>query len=236
MKKEPITSLSDFFNKIPSHSRGLSSPLIFRGQGEDHPLLPSIFRKDHACHNGDWIGYEQKIMNIFEREAVQSLANEPTNIIDWIYLAQHHGVPTRVLDWTTSAVCALYFAVEDLNESEDGVVLSYKFGEKRLVTYKNYKELKEIKKPVFYIPKHLNQRMSAQSACAVIYPLPVKNKSEFTPLELTTQTFNKFVIPGKCKQDILFKLDDIGINAHSIYPDLDGLAKEIKMKIKRKKQ
>lgn len=210
--------------------------VAFRGQEADYPLIPSIFRDGHACIGKDanWSSYEKTILRIFQREAVPSLTREPANLTEWIALAQHHGVPTRVLDWSLSPLQALYFAVESLSKL-DGVVWSFSASLFRLQPFKTYKELHEMEDVWFFMPRHEDQRMTAQSGCLTFHPLPKNDEASppFGPSADSAFNWSKFIIPHELKKEFLYKLDDLGINAHSIHPDLDGLAREIKQRIFR---
>lgn len=210
--------------------------VAFRGQEADYPLVPSLFRDGHACigKGASWRSYEQTIIRIFQREAVPALQREPGSLTDWIVLAQHHGVPTRVLDWSLSALQALYFAVESLSDA-DGVVWSYSASQFRFLPFETYDELYDMEEVWFFMPRHEDQRMTAQSGCLTFHPLP-KNDESFVPFGPSVKgdfDWSKFIIPKNLKERLLFQLDDLGVNAHSLYPDLDGLAREIRQRIHR---
>lgn len=236
MLSHTIDSFEAYLKHVPT-SHDLELRTVFRGQGEDHPLVPSLFRKGHSCVGKDanWDSYEQTIIRLFQREAIASLTREPTNITDWMVLAQHHGVPTRLLDWSFSALAALYFAVEDPRLGIDGVVWAYSPSNYLMLPFETYRELNEIDDTWLYLPRHEDQRMAAQSGCITIHPLPEGNEpfAPFGPTPGESWAWTKFTIPHGLKQELLFQLDDMGINAHSIYPDLDGLGREIRQRIYR---
>ena len=109
MREEIINSFEDFHDKVaswPSQTR-----YYFRGMSRSHyELYPSLGRG-----NGDRTGYydEKRLIKEFRNQAITYLDKVPNNDWEWLALAQHHGLPTRLLDWTTNPLVALYFAVKD---------------------------------------------------------------------------------------------------------------------------
>lgn len=104
--------------------------LWFRGQSNaKHQLVPSALRNIHKSH--DHIGQEiddsvvtsssggiysgpdsERMLQEFKQRARPFLEQVPTNEFEWMFVAQHHGLPTRLLDWSTNALVALYFAAQ----------------------------------------------------------------------------------------------------------------------------
>ena len=110
-----IESVSDFLNDIKGIKNKSGYTLFYRGHSDkNYELKPSIYRNENFIKNEDKI-YRETIAKVpydFNgKSSIESLA-----------LMQHYGVPTRILDLTTNALVALYFACEEskkINETEE---------------------------------------------------------------------------------------------------------------------
>jgi hypothetical protein len=126
----PIESVSLFLARIEKTKEaevkaGNKSDFIFRGQSTDEPLIPRIAR---LKPKGKLPKIESLMLAEFERLSLPFIQFEPQNQWDLLAIAQHHGLPTRLLDWSFSALAALWFCVQKPPKNDktdkplDGVV------------------------------------------------------------------------------------------------------------------
>jgi len=104
----------DWDAKIERHR----SSYAFRGMSDASWMMQtSIMRL-----GGNYASLENSILRNFKKYAYQDTVLRDT-FWDWLVVGQHHGLPTRLLDWTYSPYVALHFATENLSHmNDDGVV------------------------------------------------------------------------------------------------------------------
>jgi len=106
-----IAKAADLFEKLQSFD---ATKWAFRGQGKDWPLKATIERLVSKPGVA-----EDYAMREFRRRVHHYTAIAPhrDDDLEWLALMQHHGAPTRLLDWTRSAQIAAFFAAESSNSS-----------------------------------------------------------------------------------------------------------------------
>jgi hypothetical protein len=127
-----LRAISDCQSKHSIKEEKFLSGVWFRGHGRVYavPLCPGVYRDDFTKRASLFFGKndEEKRLNVEQRMLDEFRTSgaaflNPNNIVDVYFMAQHHGMPTRLLDWTTNPLAGLFFAVENEKEhSQNGEV------------------------------------------------------------------------------------------------------------------
>ena len=220
---DTITNWSELTALVKKYPSG---PWIFRGQPTSHAPRPKIGRLGaHRNADGKELppnpDNERRMLDEFKRQAHAMLANRPRqeNDLDWLAIAQHHGMPTRLLDWTESVLVAGWFAVEYAGTLEPAPPIIYAV--KDLSHVDVHCDPLKISMPQVYRSPFVTPRIPAQRALFTLQPNP---ETDFIAPTLTTIKFN---CSNKQLYEIKEHLDSAGFNRATLFPDLDGLAQHL---------
>ena len=244
----------DNFLKIISGSP--YSNWAFRGhRKEAWPLASALSRYFRAFHidRRAWPQQEGRILRVFKRKAHQFLAQPPDADDDfqWLAMMQHHGAPTRLLDFTWSPYVAAFFALERatgdaavwaLNpqniiaggirrspKSRKAAITTRAMDPRRKGNFARY-FLKGDREFIWLgEPDIMNRRLIAQSGTFVLAGVLDK------PIEQIARQYGdpkkmmaKFILPaGKVRETGLRELYRMNITYATLFPDLDGLARSL---------
>jgi hypothetical protein len=214
-----INSWADLATLIQDCSAG---KWIFRGEDSTYETLkPKAGRESPKRGSALKTPYNRKheteALELFQKQARPYLSHTPSSETEWLAIAQHHGMSTRLLDWTESLLVAAYFATEQAGTKGDAVI----FGIRGLRVISKAEE----KKPFalashgIYRPPHITPRIPAQRSVFTVHPDPT--------LSFASQGLARWVISNTACGDIKRILDACAINESSLFPDLDGLSRYI---------
>lgn len=233
--------------------RAGQSVYAFRGQSDSTwDLLPSLVRRllRSGASEEQALRIEQLALTEFKALAHLHL---PTNIlsatidtVSWWTLMQHHGAPTRLLDWCESIYVAAYFAVVD-NPDAVGAVWIVHIHTVDSIMAERYEEagfptteasiknlfLQSGSPLLLHFAGRLTKtdRMSAQQGLFGVCRNVLGNHGDIlrdsVPEDTERELFRKVIIPAALKPTFLRKLRSMNITANSLFPGLDGLARSI---------
>ena len=202
-----------------SESRGR---WVFRGHSDEkYDLMPSVGRGEYTA--SDRLAHEKSLFDIFVREGGGYLSPLPANDWEWLSVAQHHGLPTRFLDWTYNPLVALYFAAIG-NQEVDGELFALHSATK-VSQRTREKSPFDIRRPAKYYPNIVSPRIRAQEglfvACSEI------EKPLDDPLR-DGWSIERYKVPAAAKTTLRYELFRLGVHASALFPDIDGLAQRLK--------
>lgn len=194
---------------------------IFRGCASRlHKCIPSLGR----LPNYD-LTDEIRVFRAFQKSAGFFLTVRPTDDWEWLALAQHHGLPTRLLDWTTNPLVAAFFAVStvDAKSAKDGsVIYAHSLSDEELVDTKVQADPFDLTRLQFLLPAKSVPRIISQRGLFSVHPEPN------VPWEPEAFEKNSFTIPDHLRARFRRRLFRLGIDDSHIWADLDGLCATLK--------
>ncbi|MCH7965023.1 MAG: FRG domain-containing protein [Bacteroidetes bacterium] len=255
INKEAIKSIAEYLNYIDYlNKKWRNHELWYRGVlNKDYKLVPSIYRDEIWKYN---ITFAYNLFNEFIRPA-RSFNKDYVNFNkwEWYQLQQHYGLPTRLLDWTQGSLIALYFSVRKLEHSispsvwvinpfklnyisiginkvlytdkliqdkDDSIIEKFIYDDKDLQEY-----------PVAILPTYLDNRLSSQKSTFTVHGLSRDGIEQFLFKNNKNNVVQLLLDPSQSKI-IKDQLSEAGISEYTLFPDLEGLSRELKYNYRMK--
>ena len=230
----------------PSISRHRSR-YVFRGvpRGE-HGL-------DSSLQSGGFEPHEKHLLTSFRKYALRNAVHGDW-VWNWLSLAKHHGLPTRLLDWTYSPFVAMHFATQRLGDfdvdaaiwcvdfrrtnellpsplrklldRDDANIFTTEMLNRVATTLDEFDALSKDDFVLFFEPPSLDERIVNQFA---LFSLPSSPRLSLeTFLARHEGSYRRIVIPAEMKWEVRDKLDQANITERVLFPGLDGLSQWLK--------
>src|SRR6476469_3340461 len=221
----------------------------------------NVFRgAPHVSHGletslqiGGLESHERHLLTSFRKYALRS-AVHGDSVWNWLSLAKHHGLPTRLLDWTYSPYVAMHFATHDARHYDTDAAIwcvDYRKTNEMLpkplrdvlkkydvnlfttemlnqvaTTLEDFDSLKKRDFVLFFEPPSLDERIVNQFALFSLPSSPTLSLEEF--LRRREGNYRRIVIPAELKWEVRDKLDQANITERVLFPGLDGLSQGLK--------
>ena len=217
----------DFLEGLPGD---MGDYLLFRGQREPWPLVPKIGRLGFG-HGV--LGIEKRMLEDFVRELPSYLSAIPSSPWDTLSIAQHHGLPTRLLDWTRNPLAALWFAIRNGPTAAKRHPIVWAFAPPDDYVIRSLDSAPspfEGERTLAFEPRHVTARIRAQEGVFTVHKYLHDRTDGFVALE-QNKTYigflRKVMIEPESIESLKNELRRCGVHGSSLFPDLDGLARRI---------
>lgn len=270
--REKIKSVRWLLDKITDDNKHSLTRYFYRGEAaQEGKLVPRLVRDEdnivkykelYSCQNACAVELQSALLSRFRRyassqnisDSFSSAIGESPTLDEWLCIAQHHGLPTLLLDWSLHPLIGLYFSVRDVTqhdksgrfwylklkdrpEREDYTVrLRDKSGVKNGILLKNGDEITDNKwrsgsnrndQPRVIVPWVFNKRIEAQHARFTYSGfLHIDKGLEDIKDENKPWTdLDWFEVPARYKPIIKKELENLQIHEKTLFPDMDGLSR-----------
>jgi hypothetical protein len=248
-----VTSWNELNDRLFEHSyqpniSRFRSHYAFRGVGDQWDLQTTLMRL-----GGPYPKLETHLLRNFRKYAYRDAVRDDA-LWHWLALAAHHGLPTRLLDWTYSPSVALHFVTENLEHYDrDGAVWCVNFvqlnrntpellrgvleeeGSKVFTVEMLTRATKTLSElqcldpspfPVFFEPPSIDDRIVNQFALFSVMSTATARFDEW--LQRHPDLWFRIIVPRELKWEVRDRLDQANVTERVLFPGLDGLSKVLK--------
>lgn len=234
--EQPITTIAALSDLVESKFKDdKGTTILYRGHGAaSFALRPKVGRHLPPENSKSREVNEKLMLELFRRQSVDRISIPDPDDWELLAIAQHHGLATRLLDWTRSPLVALYFAVrfecetrskdkdsKGRSMSEDAEIIACRYPKIDLTKPLPKKGPFAIDKTIRYVPRIVTSRLRAQKGVFTVHPNPTEI---FKPEK--SKCF-RIPIPYEKRKHLKDSLYRHGIYEEVLFPDLDGLSRHI---------
>ncbi|MEC6832062.1 FRG domain-containing protein [Photobacterium toruni] len=220
MKTYNVSSFSELHEVLTIYRK--SNQWVFRGHADPNwTLIPKAGRSPYNKSD------DLKILQAWKRRAVEYVTNVHDNDWDWLAIAQHHGLATRLLDWSYNPMVAAYFATTHQYDTDSHI---YCYKPQKVLVPTNVRP-KDYKKISLFKPNGVVPRIARQGGVFTVHGEPNKQLEEVLHKD---DILELIIINKDYVKELRFELNHYGINDAFAFPDLDGLSKHVNWCIENK--
>ena len=251
-----ITNSDELLRRLLSYDSGW----LFRGHTSatwglestlERVLAPIGWKPDLAKTCEDYA------LHIFHSRAHHYISRDllPATKLGWLSLMQHHGVPTRLLDFTESPFIGLFFAFDDVSPAQGDACAVWAIEYRKVMKASvellrssiggfeyEYTDVQMHPDEIFekYVdrsshdvlwvtePLLYNLRLERQKGTFLLSGNIQKRITDLLRARPIRDSIHKIVIPAYLADDVFHILGSMGIDSSRLFSDLDGMAKDIK--------
>jgi hypothetical protein len=244
---ETIKSTGQFHEVIREHKNEEGSGWVFRGQADgSKPPVPTAGREQYFVpptnrQTNPWFDDYDDLyrFRVWQHEVHPYVATLPSSDLEALAFAQHHGLATRLLDWTEHPLVAAFFAVRDEPTKDGGILfhLPIDYADPTLKlpvkdpppTGHGFQDLDAAVtfggvSGTLLRTRYFDSRMLNQRGCFTIHCPPDRALGPYDEDDGPGCTVKKYVVPASIKEEMQDYLNELGVNDAFVYPDIDGVS------------
>ena len=234
-----ISALAEYLQALAPFRQRTAIYRGFRADEEKQATLKRCFDASDSHPEMDIARFERELFDSFKRQAPLYIpARLPSDDWQWLALGRHYGLPTRLLDWTSNPLVALFFAVTETRSREHRTAQIYAVsfgplhrGAETMVSKEEFPDPLAFDQSFGrFIPELAEPRLAAQQSVFTIAgdpTLAIDPLLEAAREDGTVETYKVFSVKPEQAAEIERELYRVGITRVTLFPDLRGLCETL---------